>query len=284
MPERFGPSVDDVRSVTEHFARYGIRTANVHPNRLVVDLEGSAAQVEDSVQVRMQNYRVAGGRVARAASSDPLLPADLATKIHAIAGLSNFALRQPHVALPKGMKALVPHGTVGDFMTPAKIKSAYSLDTVSQTGAGETIALFELDGYTASDVNSYASYFGLPTPNLQNVLVDGYSGAAGGGALEVTLDIQLALALAPAAKVMVYEGPNTDSGVLDTYAKIANDNLAGTVSSSWGSPEDQNTSSFLSAENTIFQQMAAQGQSVFRGQRRCRCVRRFLAPHKTRGG
>lgn len=262
--ERFGPTEDDVKSVTDHFARYGVRATNVHPGRLVVDLEGSAAQVEDAVQVRLQNYRLADGRVARAASADPLLPADVATKIHAVAGLNDFARRRPHLRYPKGMNALVPHASVGDFMTPAKIRSAYSLDTVSQTGAGETLALFELDGYTASDITAYTNYFGLPAANLQNVLVDGYSGAAGAGAIEVTLDIELALAVAPGlAKVMVYEGPNTDTGVLDTYAKIATDNVAKVVSSSWGASEDENIASFLNSENTIFQQMAAQGQSVF---------------------
>lgn len=261
--ERFGPTGDDVKSVTDHFARYGVRTASVHPSRLVVDLEGNAAQIEDAVQVRIQNYRLAGGRVARAASQDPLLPADVATKIHAVAGLDTFAVRRPHLAFSQGMRGLVPHASVGDFMTPAKIKTAYSLDTLSQTGAGETIALFELDGYTAADVTSYTSYFGLPAANVQNVLVDGYSGAAGSGAVEVTLDIQLALAVAPAAKIMVYEAPNSDSGVLDAYSRIASDNLAPVVSSSWGASEDETTSTFMNAENTIFQQMAAQGQSVF---------------------
>jgi hypothetical protein len=34
---------------------------------------------------------------------------------------------------------------------------------VSANGAGQTLALFELDGYKASDVAAYAGYFGLPT-------------------------------------------------------------------------------------------------------------------------
>jgi subtilase family serine protease len=262
--ERFGPTEDDVKSVSDHFARYGVRTSAVHPSRLVIDLEGTSAQVEDAVQVQMHHYRLPNGRVARAANADPFLPADVASKIHAVAGLNDFSQRHPHLRYPKGMNALVPHGSVEDFLTPAKIKSAYSLDTLSQTGAGETLALFELDGYTASDITAYTNYFGLPAANLQNVLVDGYSGAPGSGAIEVTLDIQLALAVAPGmAKVMVYEGPNSDTGVLDTYSKIANDNIAKTVSSSWGASEDEATSTFLNAENTIFQQMAAQGQAMF---------------------
>ena len=62
---------------------------------------------------------------------------------------------------------------------------------------------------------------------LQNVLVNGATGSAGGGAAEVTLDIELMIALAPnASKILVYEGTNDDQGMLATYSKIASDNLA----------------------------------------------------------
>ncbi|MGZ3659656.1 MAG: S53 family peptidase [Bdellovibrionota bacterium] len=259
---QFGPTDDDIQSVTDHFARYGMRVSKVHENRLVVDLEGATSQVEDSLQVQMHNYRLPSGRVAHAANNDPLFPAEIASKIHTVAGLNNFSLRRPHVSM--GANAIIPHASVGDFMTPAKIKSVYSFDTLSQTGSGETLALFELDGYNASDIAGYASNFGFTAPTLQNVLVDGASGAAGSGAIEVTLDIELAAAVAPGlSKIMVYEGPKTDTGVLDTYSKIATDNLAPEVSTSWGASEDEDTSAFLNGENTIFQQMAAQGQSVF---------------------
>jgi kumamolisin len=132
------------------------------------------------------------------------------------------------------------------------------------TGAGQTLALFELDGYTASDISAYESTYGLPNVPLENVLVDSATGGAGGGAGEVTLDIELMLAVAPgASKIIVYEGPNNDQGILDTYAKIANENRAKSVSTSWGLSEDGSSSSFLQAENAIFKQMAAQGQSIF---------------------
>ena len=63
----------------------------------------------------------------------------------------------------------------------------------------------------------------------------------------------------------MYEAPSdaSDPTVLDCYNKIATDNLAKQVSTSWGAPENQSTSATLTAENRIFQQMAAQGQSVF---------------------
>jgi subtilase family serine protease len=259
---RFGASAADIQQLSAHFARFGLNVSRVHPNNLVLNVEGPVSAVENAFQVQMHDYRLKSGRVAHAANADPIFPAELAGKVSAVAGLNTFSQRRPHLS---GLRAIPAdqHASVGDFMTPAKIKTAYGLDTLTQTGSGETIALFELDGYVTSDITGYASFFSLPAPNLQNVLVDTATGAAGNGAVEVTLDIELALALAPAAKIMVYEGPNTDQGVLDTYSKIATDNLAKEVSSSWGASEDEDTTAFLDGENTIFQQMAAQGQSVF---------------------
>ena len=149
-------------------------------------------------------------------------------------------------------------------MTPRDIRAAYGLSSAPQTGVGQSLALFELDGYNPSDIATYESAFGLPAVPLQNVLVDGYSGASGSGAGEVTLDIELQMALASgASKIVVYEGPNSGTGVIDTYNRIATDNLAKQISTSWGLDEASNSGAMLSAENAIFQQMAAQGQTIF---------------------
>jgi kumamolisin len=150
-------------------------------------------------------------------------------------------------------------------MSPADIKVAYGLNAVPSKGEGQVLALFELDGYRSSDISTYAGTFGISPPvPLQTILVNGFGGSAGPGASEVTLDIELMMALAPrAAKIMVYEGPNTDAGVIDVYQRIANDNIAKQVSTSWGLPEDQGAPAIHSTENQIFQQMAAQGQTIF---------------------
>src|SRR5262249_33656501 len=143
---------------------------------------------------------------------------------------------------------------------------AYSLSGTTLNGSGQTLGLFELDGYTASDVTNYENFFSLPHVTLQNVLVDGFSGipSGGGGSAEVTLDIELQIALAPGAtRILVYEGPNSTAGVVDTYNRIATDNLAKQISTSWGLPESSNSATVRNSENTIFQQMAAQGQSIF---------------------
>jgi subtilase family serine protease len=85
-----------------------------------------------------------------------------------------------------------PHtgsGPNGGYI-PSEITTAYNIPS-SLNGAGQTLAVFELDGYNASDITAYETKFGLPNVPLQNVLVDGATGTAGGGANEVTLDIEL---------------------------------------------------------------------------------------------
>jgi kumamolisin len=259
--ERFGAPDSDIQRLTEHLGRSGVRVSRVHENRLVLDLDGSAAEVEDAFQLQIHNYQLADGRVALAANNDPVVPADLAAKIQLVAGLNGFTLRKPHI---RSGRELQPRSTVDDFMTPAKVRTAYNLNSVTATGAGETLALFELAGYNPADITAYAARFAIPAPTLQNVLVDGADGSVGSGADEVTLDIELAASLAPGlAKIIVYEGPNTDTGALDTYSRIATDNAAAVVSVSWGAPEDEMSAAYLNGENTIFQQMAAQGQTVF---------------------
>ena len=139
--------------------------------------------------------------------------------------------------------------------------TAYNLTGVSANGSNQVIALFELGAYLASDITEYANYFGLPSPKLTNILVDGGSGSAIDA--EVTLDIELAIALAPQSQIYVYEGPNSNQGVLDTYNRIATDNLAKQVSTSWGMSESLENAQYLQAESAIFLQMAAHGQTIY---------------------
>ncbi len=67
------------------------------------------------------------------------------------------------------------------------------------------LGLFEFDGYHNSDITTYEDEAGLPHVPLQNVLIDNFSGHAGGGNSEVALDIEMAVAMAPGlSKVVVY--------------------------------------------------------------------------------
>ena len=83
--------------------------------------------------------------------------------------------------------------------------------------------------------------------------------------------------LAPQANLIVYEAPNTDQGFVDAFAAAIDQNVASTVSCSWGEWEFIDTiaeggavtvngaspTSVLQALNDLFMQAAVQGQSLF---------------------
>ena len=110
----------------------------------------------------------------------------------------------------------------GDF------RAAYA-PSVTLTGAGQTVGLFELDGFYAADVTSNFQQAGLPAVPVSTVLLDGFSGAPGNENIEVILDIMMAGFMAPGANIIVYEGTNWN----DVLNRMATDNIAKQLSCSW---------------------------------------------------
>ena len=282
---RYSPTPAEYARVIAYAQAMGLTVTATHANRTVLDVAAPAGQVEKAFGLHLRVYRSREhGRTFYAPDAEPQVPSALASLVTGVVGLSNASRWQPHLHPHPPLTPVLdvaaildPYSTdpaaplqigtgVGGGLAPSDIKAAYNLSSVPQNGGGQTLGLFELDGYTASDITAYESHYGLPNVPLQNVLVDSVSGAPSSttGPAEVTLDIELMTALAPnASKILVYEGPNSDAGVVDTYARIAADNAAKAVSTSWGEAENSASASVRSSENTAFQQMAAQGQSIY---------------------
>ena len=98
-------------------------------------------------------------------------------------------------------------------------------------------------------------------PLIANVLVDNGAGT-GPGQGEAALDIENVIGLAPQARIVVYEGPNTGQGPYDTMSQIISQHLAQVVTTSWGECEQLEGFGQASAENTLFQQAATEGISI----------------------
>ncbi len=274
--DEYGPTAAQYRTVADAARAQGLTVTGTHADRLLLDVSGPDAAVERAFGVRLNEYVATDGRLFRAPDAAPALPAALAGRVSGVIGLDTSHVQRPLFERRESRPATlpVPGSGPGGGLSPLDVKAAYGLDTVTLDGQGQSLAVFELDGYSHSDIRAYESRFGLPQIPLDDILVDGVSGQPGGGADEVTLDIELVTALAPRAqRVLVYEGPNTDQGIVDTYAKIADDDQAQEISTSWGSAEGDMTPvtlnggnpspTFTGAENTLFEQMAAQGQAVF---------------------
>lgn len=261
--ERFGPTRSDYEAVRTWAQAQGLRVTGTHANRLVLDVAGSAGTVQAALGVRLGRYQTMLGREFRAAENAPRLPVKIAARLAGIAGLNTVAVRRPRAREAFALPAGIGSGPRGG-LTPLDIRNAYNLNSAGLTGAGQTLAVFELANYQGSDVDSYARMFSLPVVPRQNIAVDGGADLPADGSDEATLDIELQMALAPgASKILVYQGPNTDAGVLDTYNRIAIDNIAKQISTSWGSAEATVDTPTRNAEYAIFQQMAAQGQTIY---------------------
>jgi subtilase family serine protease len=262
--QQYGPEAGSVNAVKQYLTSKGLTVEDQPANGFVLQATGTVAKVEEAFQVHINNYKKTDGTLFFAPDVDPTIPSAVSGKIIAIAGLDNVAKFQAHNhKSPTAISANLGTGP-GGFIAPKDIYKAYNLNTITSNGAGQTLALVELDGYLPSDISFYENYFQIPSVPLQNVLIDGFSGkpTASGGSAEVTLDIQLAAAFAPGlSKILVYEAPNSNRGWIDEWNRIASDNQAKTISCSWGLSETYSTT--VSFDNSIFMQMAAQGQAIF---------------------
>lgn len=258
---RYAPSDAQRSRVIAYLNSHGIQTLSENENGYVIRAMARAQALNEAFQTEIHHFQASGGSRVYAPSMEPVLPEELG--IQGVHGLHNVTRFHSYAhASPRAISPRMGSGPNGG-LSPSDIKSAYNIPS-NLTGAGQTLALFELDGYSATDVANYQTAFGLPHVPLTNVLVDGATGKPGSGAAEVTLDIELMAAIAPgASRILVYEAPNNDQDILDLYTKIANDNLAAQVSTSWGAPEATSSSIFLAAESQIFKQMAIQGQSIY---------------------
>jgi|GEM_PF-1024816 len=264
--QQFAVSTIDSITVQDYLRKKGIIITGQSPNGVVLYVTGNISAFEQAFGMRINYYQRNDNVMFFAPDADPTIPAILAGKILAVGGLDNIPKYRAH-RYRHSMKVLPQAiGTgPGGFLAPNDVKTAYNLNSVTSTGSGQSVALFELDGYSSNDITAYETYFGLSGVPLQNIYIDGFNGTpdySGGGADEVTLDIELVAAFAPgSSNIFVYEAPNTTQAWIDEWTQIATDNKAKVISCSWGEPEmDSPTINF---DNLIFEQMAAQGQAVF---------------------
>jgi hypothetical protein len=251
---RFGPTADEVARALSFAAsnHFTVRPGATHS--LVFSVNGAAADVERAFGVKLHRFhRADSTNEFFAPDVRPTLDASL--PFRSVEGLDNVCPPRPlgHILPAGGARPLGGSSPFGTYLG-ADFQQAY-VPGSPLTGAGQAIALFELDGYDPGDITNYAGYAGLTNLPLTNVLVDGVTNTPGAGNGEVCLDIEVALSLAPGlTNLLVYEGTNPD----DVLQQIANDDAAAQVSSSWSWAQGPGSDT-----DTILEQMIAQGQSYF---------------------
>ncbi len=295
---RFGPTRAAVTAVRDQLVGDGLHVTSVSSNRLLVQFSGTASRVEAAFRTGLERVALEGGGTGRATTGAVRLPSTVGRYVQAVVGLDNLvheanalmragaghaaghaaapALRLSHSGSGGPVACSAALGQqAGGGLTDQQVAASYGLDPLYATGdlgAGQTVDIYELEPFSMADVQAFDQcYFGADgaghTSNISVIAVDGGPGT-GLGSGEAALDVEDVSAIAPDAKIHVFSGPNMDNsfGPLDTWNAIAVADDARQISSSWGLCEtvlQAGAPGVQQVENDIFEQTAAQGQSVF---------------------
>jgi hypothetical protein len=289
----YGPSAAEVNQVSTALRAEGLTVGTPTPGGTLLPVSGTAHTVSAVFNTPLESVRLPGHVASMVNTAAPEVPTALARAITGVIGLSG--LSQEHSLLRRndvrpsitiGSPSVVTNAdTTGPSSGPQACSAAAGaaadeggytstqlagdsglsqLFAQGRTGIGQTIAIVEFEEFSSSDIASFEACYGLSNP-VRVVTVDGAPSGPASGSGEAALDIEMAAVNAPSASIVVYEAPNetSDGTALDLYNRIAADDLAQVVTTSWGECEQDNMpTAAASAENVIFERMAAQGQTM----------------------
>jgi subtilase family serine protease len=164
--------------------------------------------------------------------------------------------------------------------TPQDLKAAYNYPGYL-TGAGQTIVIIDAFGspFVQSDLNTFDSFFGLPSTTVQIVCQNNALSCPNpmansdevGWTAEIALDTQYSHAMAPGAQIVLFVAYSDDDLVLEQAAQQAVAMFPhAVISQSFGDPElnlelapPAYVQSVLSTGEGAYEQAAREGTTVF---------------------
>ena len=296
-----GADPEDLAKIDQFAHAHGLTVVETSIPKRIVRLAGTVESLSRAFGVRLQKYK-SKDVVYRGRTGPVYVPSELADIVEGVFGLDNRPVAKPHyrrlqrpapgrgrVSARRGLargKARKAARVVGAASPRNAMDGSFSAPEVAQLynfptgldGSGQCIAIIELNdfdqkgnitgtGYSVSDLQAYFDKLDLPMPDVSAIGVDGGANMPGPDSNadgEVTLDIEVAGAVAPGAKIAVYFAPNTDAGFIDAVNAALHDTVRrpSVISISWGGPEDFSTDQFLNGLNQAFQDAAAIGVTV----------------------
>ena len=282
--EKYGADPADVAKV-EAFAREnGLQVADSNAAHRTLTLYGTPEAYRKAFGVELKMYK-SGDVAYRGREGDLLIPEELQGIITSVTGLDNRPFARPHYRVRRGAAQAVGAGVSAGLASPAatnapagftplQLASLYNFPP-NLDGAGQTIAIVELGGgFRAQELNTYFRSLGIANPPSVTAVPYRNAGTNNPGTnaldpnnpdVEVMLDIEVAGAIAPGAKIVVYFAPDaTDQSFLNALNAIINDtvNKPSIISISWGGPEEAGTDQFKNEFDQLLQSAAHLGISV----------------------
>ncbi len=268
LAAQHGASEVDLDKVEEFARQHDLTVVHRSAAERSIVLRGRLGDLLSAFHADVQMYHHASGTY-RGRQGEIALPAELNGIVTGVFGFDTRPKhRSPHFL--KGM-AGGPGGSNGVAATefakrynfPDKFKG------VTLDGAGQTIAFIELGGgYRSSDLKAFFHEIGGRTPKVAAISVDHAGDSPStpdSDDGEVMLDLEVAGAVAPAAKLAVYFAPNNgDKGFIDAISAAVHDRARkpGVISISWGGPEVSSDAQAIQAYHELFAAAGALGITV----------------------
>lgn len=278
--QRFGLSANDLQSIRTWIESQGLTVRWIAPGGNFIGFSGPAATVGRAFATTVHNYRVHGDQ-RTSVSSDPMIPATLAPVVESIHGLYTIpdkpssSITAPQTATPDFNLSNGVH-----FIVPGDFNTIYD-GIVSASGYQQSIGIV---GRSRTDPADFTNFKQLTVSNFQTpteIIPTAFSGvdpgpaltappAAGtsiGEQLEATLDVTRAGTVAPNASLLlvVSKATQTIGGIdVDTQYLVQTTPIpAQIINISYGDCESDAGQSGVNFWDTLFQQAAAEGITVF---------------------
>ena len=259
LAEMHGADPADIAAVEGFAANHGIVIEEVNQAARLLRLSGPLNKMAKAFGAELEERQI-GARIFRTRQGSLRVPSTLQERIVAVLGFDQRPAATTHHKFQFSKKQ-------PSYFAPNELAKIYNFP--GNAGKDQTIALIELGGgYRASDLEAYWKQLGLGPVSITSVSIgnaknspEGDPNSADG---EVALDIEVAGAIAPAARIVVYFASNTDQGFLDAINAAIHDqvNKPSVISISWGAAESEWTPQAMNAFNASFHDAALLGISV----------------------
>jgi pseudomonalisin len=264
--ERFGISDADIAQIANWLQGQGMVVEDVTAGRRAIIFSGTAAEVQAAFHTAIHTYKIAGER-HHANARDPEIPAALVQVVGGVVSLHDFHSRPMHS--PVGTPSPEFSRGGANFLAPADFATIYDLSPLYQqsiNGNGRSIAIVARSNINIADARQFRTFFGLP-PNDPQIIVNGTDPGIMSADEETEADLDVewsgAVAKGAAIKFVVSKSTNSTDGIDLSAQYIVDHNLAAVMSTSFGLCEAALGSSGNSFLNSLWQQAAAQGITVF---------------------
>jgi len=251
---RFGPDPLLVQQAVSAVDAAGLQATWQAPSS-VIAADGPAPAAASLLDVDIESYRLPDGSSFYATLDQPHLPPALSAVTSNVSGLDDYRGARGYAVRPGGL-------------TPVDVLSYYNIKPLRDAGldgTGQTIMLPEIDDLpNLNDLDKFAARFGLPAFGpLLTLKRDPSWGTPEKPQGETVLDLEIAHAVAPNAKLVVYfSAPDFGHGdrALD---QLVTDHLGSIISESLGSCEPDTPSGARNVYAAIQDRAIALGISHF---------------------